>query len=350
MSTTDLIGVLETGDARRLGAPDNPRRTIRIQKNTDWRVRFAAVLPGGAPVDLTPVILALTVKKHPNGSPVISRIGLPVPGEPTNRKDFTGVPLDTRDVADGRYTFDVRGKFQGKWETLVGLSPWLIEPSDGEPDAPLTAVSPVVFYYALPPLIATFDFIGPHIFELGDTLLNPSFLASYNRPPSAASISDGAVTAVLAPPFTAGVLAFPYSFPTINAQQDFTLTAMETGGPNLTSVVSAKWQPRVFWDSSSSAGPYNEAFIEALVNSALLPSRVLSPGYAAGAGQFLFYSVPTAYGGAPENFIDHATGFAVGMSKVAAAVNVTNAFGVTVPYDVWKSDIAGLGAITVDVV
>ena len=108
------------------------------------------------------------------------------------------------------------------------------------------------------------------------------------------------------------------------------------------------WQPRVFYGSSP-ADVFNEAFIEGLSNSILLPSIVYSPGYSAGPGQFLYYCIPAPYTAVPGDFRDAETGFAVGMSMVANGVPVTNAFGVTLLYDVWQSDVANLGPITVNV-
>ncbi len=37
------------------------------------------------------------------------------------------------------------------------------------------------------------------------------------------------------------------------------------------------------------------------------------------------------------------------MTKVASAISVTNGFGVAINYDVWKTNVADLGALTIRV-
>lgn len=347
----NITGILETGVNPSPAVQQQARQTIRMQRATDMLIQYSVIQPNGAPVDVRNVLLQFTMKLQPGLPPSISRMGLPpAVAAPFNRADFSIAPIDTYLLAFGRYTWDVRGKFNGQWETLNGLGAFVLEPNDGEPDQPLTVVSPVVFYYAYPPLIAGFDFFGPHVFEVGDTLLLPSGFATYNRPPSAAVVDDGVnPTVVLVDPFTSWAEPFNYTETTVNAQQDFTLTASETGGPDLTSVTSALWQPLVFYGAAT-PGVYDEAFIEALSSSVLLPSREYSPGFNALGPEHLYYAFPSSYGPAePGNFIDADTGFAVGMNQVASGVLVTNSFGVTLPYDLWESDTAGLGPITVSV-
>lgn len=346
----NITGILETGVNPSPAVQQNSRQTIRMQRSTDMLIRWACIEPNGAPVDVTGVPLQFTMKLQPGGQTLISRIGLPPSSPaPSNRADFMLAPIDTYLLAFGRYTWDIRGKFAGKWETLNGLGAFVLEPNDGEPDQPLTAVSPVVFYFAQPPLILAFDFFGPHVFEVGDTLLVPSGFATYNRPASAAVVDDFVnPTVVLVDPFTSWAEPFNYTYTALNTQQDFTLTASETGGPNLTAIATALWQPRVYFGSSL-PGVFDETFIEALSDSVLLPSPEFSPGYAAGAGEFLYYCVPSVYVLTEGEFIDAATGIAVGMSMVATGVSVTNAFGVIILYDVWQSDVAGLGPITINV-
>jgi len=224
-----------------------------------------------------------------------------------------------------------------------------LEPTAGAPGAPLTAPGGVTFYYAYPALIASFGLVGGLVRELGQALAPASFVASYNRTVLAASLDDGGVPVPLVTPFISGSLPGPYNGLTIGSQQVFNLIASETGGPNLTSTLTALWQPRAFWGAAAVPGAYDEAFIEGLSDSALVPSRVFSPGFSAGVLQKCYWCQPSVFGGVPSDFKNAASGFAFGVSKVAAGVVITNPFGVALPYDVFESDVAGLGAVTMEI-
>lgn len=192
--------------------------------------------------------------------------------------------------------------------------------------------------------------------EVGNTLTNPSFTASYNRLAAFASLNDGTGAVSLTLPATsfqygAGPLpATSYTKTTINATQSWTLTAYENPSYPKTSIISAGWRPRVYWGVSTDPGTYNEAFIEGLGSSQLQSSRVKSGTvFTTGAGQFMWFGIPTVFGGTPQNFIDNATNVAAGFSKVASAVSTTNAFGVVIAMDLWRSDVANLGTQTINV-
>lgn len=354
MATVLMTGVYSDGAPPSAGVDRDPRRTISMQKGTHLFLVLDVVNPQGTPIDIENTVpITFSLKKSPEPPlgllplpSIISRVGVIPRGAPRGRTSFTITSSDTIRLPPGDYVWDVKGKFPpGRWETLIGLSRFVVEPMVGVPDAPLTAVSPVTFFYAYPPLIADLDLFGSRVLEVGSSLVNPTFSVAYNRMPSAASMSDGTNTVALTSPFDLVTMPFTYVQTMIGAAQDFTLTANEPGGPTLTATVTVTWLPRVFYGSAV-PGPYTEAFIESLQSSELLPSRVYSPGYAAGAGQKIYYAVPSAFGGSPGDFRDAATGFAVGISKVATAVSVTNAYGVTLPYDLWESDVAGLGALT----
>lgn len=354
MAVEQIKGLYQDGSPLAPGIEANSRTALSLAKGTQLVADVLVTNPAGVPIDLSTVVpVVWSLRKNPeplNAPALISRTCIIPAGAPRGRTQFTIVPADTVNLPAGRYVWDLRGKFPGgRWESLVGLSPFHLEPAAGFPDAPLTAPGGVTFYYAYPPLIASFSLVGGLVRELGQALSPASFAAAYNRAPSAASISDGTNTVVLASPFTSGSLAGPYNGTSIGTSQAFTLTASETGGPNLTSTLTALWQPRAFWGAAAVPGAYNEAFIEGLTNSVLLPSRAYSPGYSAGAGEKLYWCQPVAFGGAPSDFKNAATGFAIGISKVAASVSVTNAFGVTLNYEIWESDVDGLGAVTMEI-
>jgi hypothetical protein len=355
MATTNIRGLYLDGSPFAAGVDRNPRTTLSLQKATELVVDVDVTNPSGAPTDLTNVVpVVFSLRKNPeplNSMALVSRVCIIPAGAARGRTRFTVVPYDTVNLQPGRYVWDLRGKFPGnKWETLIGLSPLHLEGTAGFPDAPLTAPGGVVFYYAYPPLIGLLSLTGGLIKELGDALAPAVFSITYNRAANAATISDGGPPVALITPFTSVSLPGPYNGLTIGSQQAFTVVASEAGGPDLTSSVLVLWQPRGFWGAALPPVFYDEAFIEGLSDSALIASRAYSPGYSAGPGEKLYWCQPTAFGGTSSDFIDVASDINVGISKVATAVSVTNTFGVTLPYDIWESDVAGLGAVTIRII
>lgn len=174
--------------------------------------------------------------------------------------------------------------------------------------------------------------------ELGDTLVNPSFTASYSRLPQTVTIDDGSGPISLSSPFTSfaysGGHAKSYTKTTINDFVNWLLTAVQ--GTSKTANVRTTWEPRAFFDAAI-PGTFNAAFISALTGQALEGSfgRTIAFGNPGGTKK-LYYAFPTAFG-APTHFIDTSTGFDFGFVKVASAVSVTNGFGIVTTYDVWAS-------------
>ena len=74
----------------------------------------------------------------------------------------------------------------------------------------------------------------------------------------------------------------------------------------------------------------------------LQTSRETTIDVTAGAGQYIYYAVPTSYGDCTFT----SGGFTGGFTKVAT-VSYTNIYNVTTNYDIWKSDYAGLGTTSV---
>lgn len=195
---------------------------------------------------------------------------------------------------------------------------------------------------AFTPVLAT----GPSTpVEVGATIANPQFTATYNYPPTSATLTDSTDTQVIASPFTSFGYGPPGLFParmytkaTINGTETWTLAA-SSGGPTKFSSRTVTWQARRFYGAAAVPGLYNEAFIESLSTSQL------APGFAGvyvfvtpGPSQKLYLSWPTAFGN-PSSIKDQ-NGFVFPMTKVATAVPVTNTFAILIPggYDIWESD------------
>lgn len=190
--------------------------------------------------------------------------------------------------------------------------------------------------------------VSPTVKEIGDSAINPSFTAAYVRSVAIATLDDGGGPVLLTLPATSFIKAATYMKTGVNASQSFVLAASEAGGSLTTASCAIAWRPLVFFGVAVVPGVYDEAFIEGLASNALAPSRQRVIPYNAPAGQKLYYCYPDSYGGVPTNFIDVATGFAAGFSKVAT-VSVTNSFGVTVTYAIWESDQTGLGSVSIRV-
>lgn len=353
-SSSPLVGILDDGFPRAVWLPPSNYEPLRVFRATDQRLPFRAYRSSGSPIDLTNWLLVFTVKQHTDLglSALVSRMGFQDKSVAANAANFDISASDTARICYGRYVYDIRGRYQGLWYELVPTTPFWLEPNVGVPNGPLTVVSPVVFYVANPPLIQSFNIVGPLVFEVGDTLVDPTFGAAYSSypgSPTGVDLTDGTHDVALTTPYNVGVLPFSYTNAAPNALQVFTLLAHQPGGlPDDTATITAMWQPKVFWGASVT-GTFNAAFIQALVSSQLQPSLTSSPGFSAGAGQYLYFAAPSSYGGVPGDFVNFATGLAIGMSKVASGVSVTNGFSVALNYDLWQSDVADLGAITMRV-
>lgn len=193
--------------------------------------------------------------------------------------------------------------------------------------------------------------------EVGTTIVNPSFTASYNRSAAAATLNDGTgAIALTASPFTAfayGTGPLParsYQKTTVNAQTTWTLSATDVNSVVRTAAATVTWEARAYFGIATPA-TLNAAFIAALAGSALESGLGRTIAFAAPAGtKLLYYAFPASFG-APTRFVDTNSGFAVPFSKVASAVAVTNGQGVTIAggYDIWASDQFLNDAVTVQV-
>jgi hypothetical protein len=181
--------------------------------------------------------------------------------------------------------------------------------------------------------------------EVGQTLVSPSFTASYNRTPTAASIQDNQgnpALDVIATP-TAFSYLHSYTKTANNVSVQWTLSALEGLDPS-SAQASTSWRPRIFYGVGI-AGLSTEADIEALAVSQLASGRQITFTVAPGPSQYIYYAYPTSYG-AGTFFVG---GFEGGFGLVSDTISVTNAFGVTQNYSLYKSTNANLGSTTVQV-
>jgi len=207
----------------------------------------------------------------------------------------------------------------------------------------VAAFRPVKASYIVQPFSIN-SFGGPGTLEVGQTLTNPSFTAGYNRPPTVASVQDNqgnpALDVHLNP--SAFTYAYAYTKTANNASVVWTLDASESG-ELAARTASVAWRPRVFFGIGVD-GLSTEADIEGLANQPLLPGRQVTFAVSPGVGQHIYYAAPSAYG-TPTFFVE---GFEGGFDFVGT-VSVTNGYGVTQNYGLWKSTNPNLGSTTVQV-
>lgn len=193
--------------------------------------------------------------------------------------------------------------------------------------------------------INSFGIVGGGVNEVGASVVTPGFTASYVRTPTLAELDDNDGSP------TKDVTSTPTSFSSDGTFQEtgnnatvlFTLSAEEDGEADSRNA-TMYWRPRTMYGVDSDTGPYDEAFVEALATQQLDNNRQSTFTVNAGAGEYIFYAYPSAYGAATF-FVG---GFEGGFSLVGT-ISVTNAFGVTQNYNLYRSDNHSLGSTTVQV-
>lgn len=131
----------------------------------------------------------------------------------------------------------------------------------------------------------------------------------------------------------------------LKANKTWTLVATDEKGAKSTKTATVAFKPKRYWGAAALPGAgIDSAFVLALAGSELADDYVKTFSASAGDGQYVFYAIPTSFGG-PRFFVG---GFEGGFNK-AATIDLTNASGSTQQYDVWQSTNAALGDVTVDV-
>jgi hypothetical protein len=179
--------------------------------------------------------------------------------------------------------------------------------------------------------------------EIGATATAPAFTASHNKTPTSLVLTNndnGESKNVVGTPgsFTSSQ---NYTKTANNASVTFTLTGGD-GVDTDARTAAISWRPRVY-HGIGAAGLSTEAHIEALASSALQSSRATSYTDNATGANHLYFACPTSYG-TPTFTVG---GFEGGFSLVSDAISVTNANGVNQVYQLWVSDVAGLGSTSV---
>lgn len=195
--------------------------------------------------------------------------------------------------------------------------------------------------------------IGPGNFvEIGDTVFNPIFSATYAFPPQHVIFADNQgnppmnVFAAPYPSIPPGLFMYPNSYkftsyPTIPSSVTFTLTSNAIGSVTFTSVYTISWVQKIYYGVAAS-GQTNASFIQSLTNSPLSDTKTVQFTVGAGVGQAIYFAYRAAYGSA--DF--WADGWEGGFNLVAT-VPITNHNGFTENYYLYQSSQTGLGLTTV---
>lgn len=249
-------------------------------------------------------------------------------------------------------------------EPLVGPGRWIVEDSGGTitipfpvayidataiPDGQVVQASGGIAVWGAVPTafeITSFALGVSSLVQVGSTVTNPTFTASYNQVPTSVVLTDteGNTDVVTSTP---NAFTSPHAFTksTFGASVTFTDTASTSLGSDA-ATASLTWGQKVFYGAAV-AGTYNEAFIEALSGSALKTSPNGNYAINATVGKNAYFGALTALGLTVSDFF--VGGFPFACSKVASAVSVTNTDGVTATYDLFGSDNTGLGSFTLSV-
>jgi hypothetical protein len=219
-----------------------------------------------------------------------------------------------------------------------------------------TSGSPyVISVYTPPPSLTITSFTGGQTLEIGASVANPTFAASYSATPTSASIAntDGIGSpATCTTPFTSCVVSGTFSHNT-NATTTFTLTA-SNGTSSPTATQQFQWLTRTFGgvgpDGATSTVTASGT-TAVLSNSAVLATVNLGTSDIGNTyGPFTTSSnrVYLLLQGGAHTFIDPGTGFPFAMNS-PVAVTFVNAQGVTVSMYLYESANDLIGTYSVKV-
>ncbi len=192
-----------------------------------------------------------------------------------------------------------------------------------------------------PPAFAISSFAGAGSYaatkEIGDTIVSPSFTASYvNGTPVSAHIADGINADLpLISPFTSAQELHSYTKTVPNQTVSWGLTAI-TALTTATSSVSSIWETRVYYGAAT-PGTLNAAFIAALASNQLQQATTGTFAIGTLGNTKKAYLAVDAGLAQPTTFKDGG-GFVVPTSLVASNIAVTNGFGVTRNMNLYASD------------
>lgn len=198
-------------------------------------------------------------------------------------------------------------------------------------------------------------FSGGSTVEIGATVTNPTFSASYSTPPTSASITNTAGIGsplVLSSPFSSGTVVGSFTA-TSQMSVGFTLTAV--GATTKTASQNIAWIPRSF--GGVGAASATSTVTSSGLNAVLSTGDTLASAGLAGSDTGGVYGPYTASAqkiylllqGGSHTFKDNVTGFAFAFNA-PTAVSFVNVYGATVTMYLYESTYLLTGAYSVLVV
>jgi hypothetical protein len=178
--------------------------------------------------------------------------------------------------------------------------------------------------------------------ELGQSISNIIFSASYNSSLSSARLKDSVLNSwiPLAPPYNS--FTSPGTYTNYNQTSvTFTLEAHDLDNNVKTASLSISWLPRKFWGTGIIG-----TSITQLQNSILSNNLIQTFTVTANPNEYIFLAIPSSFG-IPTFYVG---GFEGGFQLISSNLQITNTYGVTIGYDLWRSDNSGLGVVTVSIV
>ena len=178
--------------------------------------------------------------------------------------------------------------------------------------------------------------------EVGQSFSSITFNAAYNETVTQASISTTSGTTNLTTPFNSVTLTGPFELDTIGSI-NFTLHVTGSDTTTTSASINIPWLPRIFYGTALLATNFVD-LISNLQNSYLSNTRSGSWTVNASGGEYIYYALPNTL---DFGIVFSSGGFSGGFSEVATNVSITNAYGITLEYDVYKSDNVNLGSTTI---
>ena len=125
----------------------------------------------------------------------------------------------------------------------------------------------------------------------------------------------------------------------------FTIQGTNTNSENFTRNATYSWRWKVYWGHSSKTS-LTEADIKSdLTSTSLLTDYAGTRNYP--AGDYKYFAIPTSFA-QPTSFIDADTNFSVAMES-PTTVSVTNSYGVTTDYNVYRTTNASAGELNMTI-
>ncbi len=184
--------------------------------------------------------------------------------------------------------------------------------------------------------------IGTGVWKSTGTII---FTATYNNgPPIGSTVTFNVIPGGMA--MTGSFLGptvstFSVTMPSVTGTRVFTLTAQK-GAVTDTEVITHTFYNRRFWGVSTVASGFTEANVEALAGTELSNAVSKTFSVTPGATEYIVYAYPARLGTATFT----VGGFEGGFSA-PETVSITNGFGFTENFYVYKSVNLNLGATTV---